>query len=110
MGQTNGKKQKRRLTAEEKWQIYRECEKPEAKIGEILRKHGVYASDLQKIRSTVEQGALAGLEQSRPGRRKVTTVPKQDYEQLQQELAEKEKALAEMTVLFTTLKKKVNLE
>jgi transposase-like protein len=110
MGQNNSKKQKRRLTAEEKWRIYRECEQPGAKIGEILRKHGLYASDLQKIRRTVEQGALEELRQSKPGRKKVTTVSIKDHERLQQELAEKEKALAEMTVLFTGLKKKVNLE
>jgi len=37
-------------------------------------------------------------------------MPIEDHEHLQRELDEKEKALAEMTVLFTTLKKKVNLE
>ena len=29
MNQNNGNKQKRRLSAEEKWQIYRECEEIE---------------------------------------------------------------------------------
>jgi hypothetical protein len=70
----------------------------------------LYSSDLQNIRRAVKEAAMERLSQNRLGRRKVTTVPKQDYAQLQQELAEKEKALAEMTVLFTTLKKKVNLE
>ena len=101
---------KRRLSAEEKWQIYRECEKPGAPIGEILRKHRLYSSDLQTIRQAVRQGALEGLERSRPGRRKQQTVSKQSYEQLRRELQEKEKALAELSVLFTALKKKVNLE
>jgi transposase-like protein len=101
-------KKRRKLSAEEKWQIYQECQKPNAKIGEILRKHGLYSSDLQKIRRRVEQGALESLKQSRPGRKKVTTVPIEDHEQLQEELREKEKALAEMTVLFTAMKKKVS--
>jgi transposase len=106
----NGKKQRRRLSAEEKWEIYLECENPEAKIGEILRKHGLYSSDLQNIRRDVKEGALYRLRMSKPGRRKVSSVPREEHEQLRKELAEKEKALAEMSVIFTTLKKKVNLE
>ncbi len=103
-------KKRRKLSADEKWEIYQECQKPDAKIGEILRKHGLFSSDLQKIRRTVEASAIEALRQSRPGRKKVTTVPLEDHEQLQAELREKEKALAELSVMFTTLKKKVNLE
>ena len=110
MNEKNGKKQRRRLSAEEKWQIYRECEQPGAKVGEILRKYGLYSSDLQKIRKMVKEGSLERLRQSRPGKRRVTTVPVGDYEELERELTAKEKALAEMTVMFTALKKKVNLE
>jgi transposase-like protein len=110
MNQNNGKKQKRRLSAEEKWQIYRECEEPGAKVGEILRKYGLYSSDLQNIRKMVKEGSLERLRQSKPGRKKVTTVSVRDYEELESELARKEKALGEMTVMFTALKKKVNLE
>jgi len=110
MNRNNGKKQKRRFSAEEKWQIYRECEQPGAKVGEILRKYGLYSSDLQNIRKIVKEGSLDRLRQSKPGRKKVTTVSIKDYEELESELARKEKALGEMTVMFTTLKKKVNLE
>jgi transposase-like protein len=110
MNQDNGKRQRRRLSAEERWQIYRECEQPGTKIGEILRKYGLYSSDLHNIRTMVKEASLERLRQSKPGRKKVTTVPVRDYEQLQSELARKEEALAEMTVMFTALKKKVNLE
>ena len=110
MEQGNGKTQKRRLSAEEKWQIYQECEQPGAKVGEILRKYRLYSSDLQNIRRDVSDGALERLRQSRPGRKKVTAVPREEHEQLKQDLAEKEKALVELSVLFTALKKKVNLE
>ncbi len=102
--------QKRRLSAEEKWQIYRECEQPGAKVGEILRKYGLYSSDLQNIRKMIKEGSLERLRQSRPGRKKVTTVSVKDYEALENEITRKDRALAEMTVLFTALKKKVNLE
>ena len=106
----NEKNQRRRLSAEEKWQIYRESEQPGAKVGEILRKYGLYSSDLQNIRKMVKEGSLERLRQSRPGKKRVTTVPVGEYEKLERELAAKEKALAEMTVMFTALKKKVNLE
>ena len=102
--------QKRRFSAEEKWQIYRECEQPGAKVGEILRKYGLYSSDLQNIRKMVKEGSMERLRQSRPGRKKVTTVSVKDYEALESEIIRKDKALAEMTVMFTALKKKVNLE
>jgi len=36
--ESHGKKQRRRLSAEEKWNIYQECEKPGIKIGEVLRR------------------------------------------------------------------------
>lgn len=106
--QSTGKR--RHLSAEEKWRIYQECEQPDAHIGEILRAHGLYSSDLQKIRRAVESGALDALRQHRPGRKPQTTVSKEAYDRLQTELREKEQALADMTVLFTVLKKKVNLE
>lgn len=109
MNKENNKKRKK-LSAEEKWRIYQMCQQPGAKIGEILRSYGLYSSELQKIRQTVEQGALESLRQSRPGRKKKENVSIAEHERLQRELEEKEKALAEMTVLFTTLKKKVNLE
>ena len=101
---------RRRRSADEKWQIYAECQAPGAKIGEILRAHGIYASELQTIRRTVEAGAREALRSSNPGRRKVTTVTKEDHDRLRQELADKEHALAEIRVMFTALKKKVNLE
>jgi transposase len=110
MGAINGKKQKRRFSAEEKWGIYQECEKPGAQIGEVLRRHGLYSSDLQNIRRDVKEGALDRLRMSKPGRKKVTSVSIKEHAQLRKELAEKATALAEMSVIFTTLKKKVNLE
>lgn len=100
---------RRRRSAEEKWQIYTECQAPDAKIGEILRAHGMYASELQTIRRTVEAGAREALRSSNPGRRKVTTVAKDDHDRLRQEMADKEHAFAELMVMFTALKKKVNL-
>jgi transposase-like protein len=103
-------KKRKRLSAEVKWSIYRECEEDGAKIGEILRKHGIYSSDLQNIRQAVQEGALNRLREQFPGRKKVTMVDIDAYTLLEKELLIKEKALAELSVLFISLKKKVNLE
>lgn len=104
------KKTRRRLSAEEKWNIYQQCETPGVKIGDVLRAHGLYSSDLQLIRREVREGALERLSKSRPGRKKVQFVPVEERDQLKRELEQKEKALAELSVMFTSLKKKVNLE
>ena len=69
----------------------------------------MYASELQTIRRTVEAGALAALRISQPGRRKIVTVPKDDFDKLRQEMADKENAFADLMVMFSGLKKKVNL-
>ncbi len=85
MAHGNGSTQKRRRSAEEKWQIYQECEQPEAKAGKILRKYRLYSSDLQNIRRDVRDGALERLRQSRLGRKKVLAVPREEHEQLKQD-------------------------
>lgn len=101
-------KTKRKLQPEEKLNVYKMCEQHDASIGEILRQHGLYSSELQKIRTIVEEGALKALKECRPGRKKKKTVAKDEYDAVKRDLQEKEKALAEMTVLYTVLKKKVN--
>ena len=108
--QTPAVTKRKRRTVDEKWQIYTECQVPGAKIGEILRAHGIYATELQTIRRTCEAGAREALLASRPGRKKVVTVTKDAHDKLRQEMADKEHAMAELMVMFTALKKKVNLE
>jgi transposase-like protein len=103
-------RKRRKLQAEEQLNLYKMCEQQNARIGELLRRHGLFSSDLQRIRSTVEEGALNALKECKPGRKTKKAVSKDEYDALQRELQEKEKALAEMTVLFTVLKKKVNGE
>jgi len=66
-----------RFSPEQKWQIYQECQQPGAKVGEILRKYGLYASDLCCIRRIVEAAALEALKYSVPGKKKTSTVPKE---------------------------------
>jgi len=57
----NNSRKRRRLSAEEKWSIYQECEQSGVKIGEVLRKHGLYSSDLQLIRREVKVLVLVSI-------------------------------------------------
>ena len=48
----------KKLTAQEKWRIFLETSVKNAPVGEVLRRYGVYSSELTKIRRQVEEGAL----------------------------------------------------
>ena len=102
----NGKRKRRFLTPEKKFQIFLETQRGEKPVGEILRREGLYSSDLVRIREKVKQGATEALA-TRPGRKK-KSVPADEYEALKRELEEKEKALADLSVELTLLRKKTN--
>ena len=53
-----GNKVRRRLSAEKKFQIYLEAQRSDQPVGEILRREGLYATDLSRIREQVREGAL----------------------------------------------------
>ena len=102
-----GRNRRKKMTAQEKWQIFLETSVKGAPVGEILRGHGLYSSDLTKIRKQVESGALKELGKRRYSK-KLQEVPYQDYERIREELAAKEKALAQMSEEYLLLKKRVN--
>jgi transposase-like protein len=104
---TTGKKKKRRyLSAEKKFQIYLETQRPDQPVGEILRREGLFSTDLARIRQQVREGALQRLG-AKPGR-KVELVSTESYEKLKAELGEKERALADQAVELTILRKKTH--
>ena len=106
MTHSNGKK---KLSVEEKWQVYQETTVPGAPVGEILRKYGMYPAELTKIRKQVEEGAKKELGRNKYLKKRVD-VSYGEHEKLKMELAGKEKALAEMGQEYLLIKKKVNLE
>ena len=75
-------------------------------MGDILRREGLYAADLTRIRDQVREGALERLS-ARPGKRP-QMVPMESYEALKQELEKKERALAEYAMELTIMQKKTN--
>jgi transposase-like protein len=99
-------KKRRFLTAEKKFQIYLEAQDSNKPVGEILRREGLYSTDLARIRQQVKEGALQRLG-AKPGR-KQEVVSSADHEALKRELLEKERALAEQSVELVILRKKTN--
>ena len=101
-----GIKVRRKLSAEKKFQIYLEAQRSDQPTGDILRREGLYAADLTRIRDQVREGALERLS-ARPGKRP-QMVPLESYEALKQELEKKERALAEYAMELTIMQKKTN--
>ncbi len=102
----SGKKKRRLLSAEKKFQLFLEAQRGETQLGELLRREGLYSSDLARIQRKVKEGALQRLAE-RPGRSK-QSVSQDDYDALKRELEEKERVMAEMAVELAVLRKKTN--
>jgi len=100
------RKKRRSLSPEKKFQIFLESQSGKAPVGELLRREGIYSTDLARIHKKVKEGALERLA-DRPGARR-KTVPRDHYEALKRELEEKERALAEQAVELAILRKKTN--
>ena len=100
------KKKRRFLSAEKKYQIFLEAQRSDVAVAEILRREGLYTTDLARIRQKVKEAALERLA-VRPGVRK-KTVTSQQYEALKRDLEQKERALAELAVEVAILRKKTN--
>lgn len=60
-GKTKATGRRRYLSAEKKCQLFMEAEKGEQQIGGLLRREGLYPSDLARIREHVKEGALKRL-------------------------------------------------
>ena len=99
-------KKRRFLTAEKKFQIFLEAQTSDQPIGELLRREGLYSTDLARIRQQVREGALQRLG-VKPGR-KQEQVNTDAYAALKTELQEKERTLADLSVELAILRKKTN--
>jgi transposase-like protein len=108
----NDVRKRNKISAEKKYAIIEEIKQNKIPKAEILRREGLYTTDIQRFEEIAREGAIKALRQSRPGRKKLIQydVTPEEHEQLKQELARKESALAELATEFTILKKKVNGE
>ncbi len=101
---------RRRIPAEKKYAILEEFRQSTANKAEILRREGLYTTDIQRYEAIAREGAIRALELSKPGRRHPTEVSVTEFESMKKDLARKDKALSEIAVEFTILKKKVSGE
>ena len=99
-----------RLTAARKFALYVATRAPNAPLGEILRQYGVHLDDLRAIERVVESSALAGLKGEAHHGRQPTDLSPARVQQLEQELADKTRALADLSVSYTLLEKKDRAE
>jgi transposase-like protein len=103
-GRAKGAGKRRYLPAEKKYQLFLEAERGGQTLGEILRREGLYSSDLARIREQVKEGALERL-RARPGP-KLQTIAMEEYTALKLELEAKERAMADLSVELAILRKK----
>ena len=103
---TNEKKKRRYLSAEKKFQIYLETQRPDQSVGEVLRREGMFSTDLARICQQVREGDLQRSD-AKPGR-KAEMVSAEVHEQLKADLLEKERALADQAVELTILRKRTS--
>jgi transposase-like protein len=102
----NDRKKRRLVSPEKKFQLFLESHTGETPVGELLRREGIYSTDLTRIREKVREGALERLA-DRPGAQK-KTVSQADYDALKRELEQTERALADLSVELAVLRKKTN--
>ena len=93
------------LTAEKKFDLFVESCRSPGRLGEMLRREGLYHTDLARIRSVVEEGALAALRSIRPGKKRKPSVSAEAHEALLREKEEVEKALASLAMENQAFKK-----
>jgi transposase len=100
------KPKRRFLTAEKKFQIYLEAQCTDKPVGALLRREGLFSTDLARIRQQVKEGALERLS-AKPGRKR-EVLDTTAYDALKRELQDKERALADLAVELAILRKKTN--
>jgi len=94
-------KKRRYLSAEKKFQIYLEAQEGGKPVGELLRREGLFSTDLARIRQQVKEGALQRLS-AKPGRQQ-SQISTEAYEAIKLELQNKERGLADLSVELAIL-------
>lgn len=104
----NPKKERLKLTPEQLFNIYLECNAPGAPVKTILERYGLRPWDLVTIRKKIKAAALEAL--TNPGRqgRKQQVMPVEQYQKVSKELNEAKDALAAVGHELSLLKKRTS--
>ena len=105
---TNIKKERLKLTPEQLFNIYLECNAPGAPVKTILDRHGLMPWDLVAIRKKVKAAAMEALANPGKLRKKHQVIPVEQYQQVSKELGETKDALAAVGHELSLLKKRTN--
>ena len=89
----NDRRQRRRFTAEQKSRILAEADActERGQLGELLRREGIYSSQLGTWRAQRQQHGEAGLAGQKPGRKPSKDAKDRRIEQLERKLARLER-------------------
>lgn len=105
--QVSEKPERRRFTVEYKARIVREadaCTEP-GQIGALLRREGLYSSQLANWRRLYQEGALKALKDDKRGRKKTKNPLETEVESLKKRNARLEKRLAQAEAIIDIQKK-----
>jgi hypothetical protein len=108
MTKTNSKKERIKLTPEQLYEIYLECNAPSAPVKTILARYGLKPWDLAAIRKKIKTAAIDVLANpGKPGRRQ-QTVSVEQYQKVSQELSDAKDALTAVGHELALLKKRTS--
>lgn len=107
MENISSRKDRIKLSPEQLFQIYQECNAPGAPVKLILERHGLSAWHLVALRKKARQAILDAFSNTAPGRPKAI-VPQERYQQAIRELENSKDALAAVGHELALLKKRVN--
>jgi transposase-like protein len=99
MEESNGKS--RRITPEEKLEIFLEAQRGNVTKAEVMRRHGIHSAELARIERRATEALIEGFKKDK--RKKDP-----EKETLTREIDRLKEALTEQSVEVTLLRKKVN--
>lgn len=102
------KKERLKLTPEQLFNIYLECNAPGAPVKTILERYGLRPWDLVAIRKRVKAASLEALANPKRVGRKQQVVPIEQHQRALKELDETKDALATVGHELSLLKKRTS--
>lgn len=99
-------RKRKHLTPEEKYQIFLEAVTAERNggISEVIRRYAIHSSDLQRIRRTIEEGAIIAFREKKSRKPKVSF---ETHREKEEEVKNLERVVLEQASEIALLKKSI---